>query len=57
MTEKALREARAYIDRSIRQQQRLGYKKPTVRATRSAVQDAAKAVDALLNLRARETKA
>jgi hypothetical protein len=50
VTDKAINEARAYIERSLQKQQELGYKKPPAPVIRSAVQDAAKAVDALLNL-------
>lgn len=56
MTDKALTEAKAYIERSIEQQQKLGYKKPRRTAVRSAIKDTAKAVDSLLGLQARTTK-
>jgi len=51
MTDKAITEAKAYIDRSIRHQQQLGYKKPAAPTVRAAVKDAAKAVDTLHRLR------
>jgi hypothetical protein len=56
VTNEAISEAKAYIERSLEQQEKLGYKKPPARVIQAAVKDAAKAVDALLGLRARTTQ-
>ena len=50
MTNEAISEAKAYIDRAISKQQELGYRKPKAGIVKSAVEDAAKAVHDLMRL-------
>ena len=50
MTDKAISEARIYVERSVNDQARLGYKKPPAPVVKAAIAQAAAAVDALMSL-------
>ena len=50
MTEKALSEAKAYVERSLQKQAELGYARPPKPVIRQAVEDTARAIDKLMAL-------
>jgi hypothetical protein len=50
MTDKAISEARTYVERAINDQARLGYKTPPAPVVKAAIARAAAAVDALMAL-------
>jgi hypothetical protein len=50
MTDKAISEARTYVERVIKDQARLGYKKPPAPVVKAAIARTAVAVDALMGL-------
>jgi hypothetical protein len=51
MTEKALTEAKAYVERSLASQKELGYARPPKAVIEQAVANAAQAIEQLLALR------
>lgn len=53
MTDKAIEEAKKYVQRSIEQQTRLGYRKPKTPTVQAAIKNTAKALDDLMTLRRR----
>jgi hypothetical protein len=52
MTERAITEAKKYVERSLKSQERLGYRRPKQPVVKAAVNQTAEAVDALLALQA-----
>jgi hypothetical protein len=52
MTEQAVNEAQKYVEQSLEAQKKLGYAAPAKPVVKAAVSNAAKAVDALLTLKA-----
>ncbi len=51
MTEQTVQEARRYVERSIENQTRLGYKPPTQRVVREAIKETAAALETLQGLK------
>ena len=57
MTDRAMTEAKRYVERSLKSQERLGYKRPRQPVVKAAVNQAAEAVDALLSLQTSQKSA
>lgn len=53
MTEKALAEAKAYVEKSLKDQAKLGYSRPPKPVINRAVANAAQAIDKLMTLSAK----
>jgi hypothetical protein len=53
MTEKALTEAKAYVEKSLKDQAALGYSRPPEPVIKRAVADAAQAINKLMTLSAK----